>query len=118
MGVRINVQMTSNIGAVAADMLDRIALGETKAAHRLLALSLPRTPLDNGPLREAGAVEPAETAESGAQVVFDTPYAARLHEHPEYHFQEAGTGGKWLEETAVENRKELGDIIRKEATGA
>ncbi|MFD4111619.1 hypothetical protein ACFWWU_36510 [Streptomyces sp. NPDC058650] len=118
MGVRINVQMTSNIGNFADDMLDRLSRGETKAAERLLTLSLPRTPLDNGPLREAGAVEPAETPEAGAQVVFDTPYAARLHEHPEFTFQEPGTGGKWLEETALENRKELGDIIRKEATGA
>lgn len=116
MGVRIDLQMTNRLGNIADEILPRIVRGENLAAERLLALSLPRTPLNDGPLRGSGTVEPAGSPEDGAQVVFDTPYAARLHEHPEYQFQEPGTGGKWLEETALEHRKELGDIIRKEAT--
>lgn len=28
---------------------------------------------------------------------FNTPYAARLHEHPEFDFKEEGTGGKYME---------------------
>ena len=30
-------------------------------------------------------------------VAFNTSYAARLHEHPEYQFTEPGAGGKFLE---------------------
>jgi len=39
-------------------------------------------------------------------VSYDTPYAARLHEHPEYNFQN-GRQGKYLEEPAMQNRAEL-----------
>lgn len=116
MGVRIDVQFTNRTGRLADDVLAGVVRGETLAAERLLALAIPLTPLNDGPLRESGTVIPAQTAEDGAHVVFDTPYAARLHEHPEYTFQEPGTGGKYVENPAVENRKELGDIIRTEAT--
>jgi hypothetical protein len=37
-----------------------------------------------------------------AFVSYDTPYAVRLHEHPEYNFQGKGEG-KWLEK-AVQRR--------------
>lgn len=115
MGVRINVQMTSRTGDVMEDILAGVTRGQTIAAERLLTLSIPRTPLNDSPLRSSGTVVPATTPDDGAQVVFDTPYAAKLHEHPEYNFQEPGTGGKYLEDPALENRQELGDIIRKEA---
>lgn len=46
-------------------------------------------------------------------VGFNTPYAARLHEHPEYNFTEAGTGGKYLERKMVENRDRYMKIVQK-----
>lgn len=117
MGVRINVQMTSNLSGLTDEILQRLTVGETKAAERLLALSAEQVPHDLGTLQGSGAVVPARLPETGAQVVYDTPYAARLHEHPEYRFQ-GGRKGKYVEDPAVENRKELGDIIRKEVSGA
>lgn len=41
--------------------------------------------------------EPIKRNEIVAVVGFNTPYAARLHEHPEFRFKEPGAGGKFLE---------------------
>lgn len=115
MTVDASVSVTSNFGQVSDMALAGILRGETLAAERLLALSLPRTPFRDGPLRESGAVIPAADPQEGAAVTFDTPYAARLHEHPEYNFNEPGTGGKYVENPALENSRELGAIIATEA---
>lgn len=116
MGVRATVTMTNNFGRITSEIEQRLLDGENKAAERLLALSVERAPLDIGTLIGSGTVERATSAEEGATVVFDTPYAARLHEHPEYNFQ-GGREGKYVENPALENKSELGDIIRKEVRG-
>lgn len=116
MGVRVQVTMTNNLDRILDGIDADLTRGINLAAERLLALSAERAPLDVGTLVGSGHVEPATTPEDGAAVVYDTPYAARLHEHPEYRFQN-GRQGKYLEGPAVENRKELGDIIRKQVQG-
>lgn len=117
MGVRIEVTMSNRLAQFSEGLQQRLMVGENLAAERLLALSTERAPLDIGTLIGSGTVEPATTPEEGAAVIFDTPYAARLHEHPEYNFQN-GRQGKYVEEPALQNRKELGDIIRKQVTDA
>ena len=115
MGVQANVTVESNIHEALADATDRIVRGETLAAERLLALAIPVTPLgDTKNLRASGDVVRATDPEEGSAVTFSTPYAARLHEHPEYSFTEPGTGGKYLERSALDNKDELGAIIGKE----
>lgn len=116
MGVSASVSITNNFGAITNEIRRKIVDGENKAAERLLALSSERAPLDIGTLIGSGTVERATTPEEGAQVVYDTPYAARLHEHPEYNFQN-GREGKYLENPALENKGELGAIIAKEVRG-
>lgn len=117
MGVRIQVTSTNNIDGALEDILAGLVRGETKAAERLLTLSVDKAPAENLHLIGSGQVEPATDPEEGAGVIFDTPYAARLHEHPEYNFSKKvnpNAQGKYVEEPAVEHRKELGDIIREE----
>ena len=116
MGVRAVVTMTNNFGPITDEIEQRLVAGETKAAERLLALSAAVAPLDIGTLIGSGTVEPATDSETGAAVVYDTPYAARLHEHPEYNFQ-GGRQGKYVEGPAMENKGELGEIIRREVRG-
>lgn len=119
MGVQANVTVTSNYQQVIGEATDRLMRGEDLAAERLLALTIPVTPLgDTGNLRGSGDVQRATDPEEGSAVTFSTPYAARLHEHPEYSFTEPGTGGKYLERTALENKGELGAIIGKVVRGA
>jgi len=113
--VNVNVTVTSNIHEALADATKRLLRGEDKAAERLLALAIPVTPLgDTGHLRGSGDVVRATDPEEGSAVTFSQPQAARLHEHPEYSFTEPGTGGKYLERSALSNKAELGAIIGKE----
>ena len=93
-------------------------------------METPTVPLDEGTLRGSGSVfvnnkligtsqkkssggrpNPAmqnvDLIPEGAVVTvvgFNVPYAARLHEHPEYNFREPGSGGKFLERKLIENR--------------
>ncbi len=111
MSVRATVTMSSNLARFVDALPEKLTSGQNAAAERLLALSSAVAPFDTGTLVGSGMVENATTPEAGAAVIFDTPYAARLHEHPEYNFQ-GGRQGKYVEEPAVTNRAELGDIIR------
>jgi hypothetical protein len=120
-GVRVEVQMTIRTRGLSDRVQAALVRGETLAAERGMALAVDLSPMDIGTLIGAHQVVPAETPEEGAAVVVDTPYAARLHEHPEYNFAtdaNPNAQGKWVETAMVENRKELGDIIRKEVTDA
>ena len=103
-----------------------------------------RTPLKEGFLRGSGSVhvqgretgnsrdspgaKGGETAHSvsdvtqhnanqhEAIVAFNTPYAARLHEHPEYTFSRAdeGFGGKFLESKMVAFKDDYMAVIAEE----
>lgn len=115
MGVTASVSLNISFPE-PSDLARRLIEGENLAAERLLALSSERAPLDIGTLIGSGTVQPAADPEAGAAVIFDTPYAARLHEHPEYNFQGARQG-KYVEEPALENRDELGEIIAKKVRG-
>lgn len=65
-------------------------------------------PHDEGTLERSGSVDVEETSKGvSGSVFYDTPYAARLHEHPEYNFQN-GREGKYLEKT-INNE---GDVIK------
>ena len=83
-----------------------------EAANRIV-------PHDTGMLQDSGAVDMDEQNLQGT-VYYDTPYAARLHEHPEYNFQH-GRKGKWLENTNKEKGPEtieiVADQLRKETAG-
>jgi hypothetical protein len=65
----------------------------------LLSASSKEVPHDEGTLQASGVVEPVR---DGVEVGYHTPYAARLHEHPEYRFQK-GRKGKYLEDPLKHN---------------
>ncbi len=84
--------------------------GTREAAEAVLELANEHVPYDEGDLEASGDVNRGQsrygpTGQFAANewfVFYDTPYAVRLHEHPEYHFQGKGEG-KWLEH-AIEQR--------------
>lgn len=63
-------------------------------ATEALRLSQKEVPHDKGTLQNSGHVDPQDDE---VIVGYNTVYAARLHEHPEYRFQK-GRKGKYLED--------------------
>jgi hypothetical protein len=84
--------------------------GLLEVADDLLRLSQLEVPFDTGHLMQTGnrrTITPDEQ-----EVGYFTPYAARLHEHPEYHFQN-GRKGKYLEDPLKQNAKLFGSWIQQ-----
>lgn len=83
-------------------------------ANEILRLSQAEVPLDKGTLQNSGNVE-----DFGDYMIigYHTPYAARLHEHPEYHFQR-GRKGKYLEDPIIRNQAVLGIKLNRTFLGA
>lgn len=114
MGVRVEVEIENRFGNLADRVPAAATHGTNLAAEHLLELSLHGVPFDQGTLAGTGAVERATGPDQPAAVSYDTPYAVRLHEHPEYNFStkaNPNAQGKWLENAALENRAELGGIV-------
>lgn len=72
-------------------------------ANEILRLSQAEVPIDEGTLQNSGTVQFVDDA---WVVGYHTPYAARLHEHPEYRFQR-GRKGKYLEDPIIHNSDAL-----------
>lgn len=68
-------------------------------AGEILRLSSFEVPHDTGLLQSSGGSEPDG---QNVKVGYNKTYAARLHEHPEYHFQK-GRKGKYLEDPIKKN---------------
>lgn len=128
-----DVDMRGFLAALNKAGKDGLRAAEQAMAESGIALlddavmELPTTPLKTGTLRGSGSVlvngefkhmmtpepgansSPATRSEGGrsgeivGEVGFNTPYAARLHEHPEFDFKEPGSGGKWLERPLFQN---------------
>lgn len=62
-------------------------------------------PHDEGTLQISGDIDLDKKKLQGT-VFYDTPYARRLHEHPEYRFQK-GRKGKWLERSFNKNSDKI-----------
>ncbi len=74
-------------------------------AYEVLRLSQFEVPHDEGTLQNSGTVE---TLPNGDVIIgYHSKYAARLHEHPEYHFQK-GRKGKYLSDPIMRNADVLG----------
>ena len=81
--------------------MSAVERGMGKAAGQLMSDCVnktPTVPIDEGTLRRSGSrrVE-KKTGKIIGVVGFNTPYAARLHENPQYNFTEPSSGGKYLE---------------------
>ena len=74
----------------------------------ILRLSSREVPHDTGALQFSGRVD---AYPDFVEVGYHTPYAHRLHEHPEYTFQK-GRKGKYLEDPIKNNLSKLGEKVR------
>lgn len=81
-------------------MSEEIIRPVREVAFEILRLSTQQVPHDIGLLQMSGKTEPISNTE--VLVGYNKVYAARLHEHPEYHFQK-GRKGKYLEDPIKSN---------------
>lgn len=79
-------------------------------AEGILTRTIPRTPIDEGPLRASGHVDDVAM---GSTISFSTPYAVRQHEDTSLHHDEGEA--KFLEKTFAERQgeaiKNIGNAI-------
>jgi hypothetical protein len=98
------IRVVWNDRVVSSIVANAAADGLSDAAEFILEEANRKVPHDEGNLQRSGSpsVDPSKME---AVVSYDTPYAVRLHEHPEYNFQK-GREGKWLENTMRDKRDE------------
>lgn len=102
--------------AKAKALLEKVAGLQARATqavgYEVLRLSSREVPHNIGTLQNSGHIHP-----NGDETIvgYNTVYAARLHEHPEYHFQK-GRKGKYLEDPIKNNidvlREVMGNIFK------
>lgn len=86
---------------------------EGAVGDETLRLSNEQVPLDEGTLQNSGAVDEYEGHHA---VGYHTPYAARLHEHPEYRFRR-GRKGKYLSDPVINNKARLLEVFGESMKG-
>lgn len=101
MSFRLNRTALSAVQNALADSLE-------EGLEELRRRADEHVPHDEGNLELSGGVY-VDRGELEGAVYYDTPYASRLHEHPEYNFQGKGQG-KWLENAT----KDHGENIMKQ----
>ena len=84
------------------DGIEASALVITAASSQII-------PHLSGYLEGSGGIDIAENLETGT-IYYDTPYAARLHQHPEYDFR-GGKRGKFLQSTMSGSRRKVLDMF-------
>lgn len=102
--------VTANLPNLSSALEKGAQKGVLDAAFEALRLSQMEVPHDEGTLQNSGTVE---VLNNGDIVLgYHTPYAARLHEHPEYNFQR-GRKGKYISDPINRNAAILNLRVQK-----
>ena len=136
------MRMTWNGDKIIADIEAAASEGAWKGAQFLLQESNKGVPHDEGALQRSGTVSPDAPPEATSVfakakagldmskafakgiikslhwfVSYNAPYSRRLHEHPEYNFQN-GRHGKWLEIAFYHSIATIKKIVAEEVNKA
>lgn len=102
--------VTANLPNLARAVRKGVSKGVIDAAMEAMRLTQEQVPHDEGTLQNSGTVE---SMPNGDVILgYHTPYAARLHEHPEYNFQK-GRKGKYITDPIEQNASVLNLNIQK-----
>ena len=101
----MSVQSNWNIEPAKAIVTAARKEALTRGCGLLLAVANRTVPIDEGTLLQSGFTD-VDSGEGVGVVAYDTPYAVRLHENPQYHFQH-GRRGKWLSLAMGESNSEV-----------
>lgn len=108
-------KVVMNLSLSSVKVKDAVKFALEEAGGNLLLEANKIVPFDKGTLQNSGAVTPVNQVSNDVmevQVGYNTPYAARVHEHPEFRFQH-GRQGKYLETPLKRNAKIYTDGIAK-----
>lgn len=109
MSMSIEINWNEMIGRQYENATDSIL---QDVLENLLEESKTECPFEEGILENSGYTVYDSQKKEG-NVIYDTPYAVRLHEHPEYNFKGKGKG-KWLERALDRKREEYIRFIARE----
>jgi hypothetical protein len=109
--VSISVSLNMNTREAEQAAQEGGVRGLNMAADRLVALSVPLTPIDLGDLRQGTSATYATTETLESKVSNDMEYAARQHEELTWRHPEGGQA-KFLEAPARDNADELMELVR------
>jgi hypothetical protein len=105
---KVSIEWEHDVPKKAKELIQKMVEGLWEASETATDIigneSEKQVPFDIGTLRDSWKVTPL-TKEIGFVMSYNTPYAARLHEHPEYKFKNRRKA-KYLEQPIEEN---LGD---------
>jgi len=93
-----------------------IKSGLEDACEYVLQESNKIAPFDMGGLTLSGNTDIEMGSKPKGSVYYDTPYAVRLHEHPEYSFQN-GREGKYLAKTLKNEQSKVKQILYNKLGG-
>jgi len=113
-------KVVKNLSLSNQKVRDAIKFALEECGGDLLKEATKIVPLDKGTLQDSGkvsAVKKVSSNEMEISVGYNTPYAARLHEHPEYKFQQ-GRQGKYLETPLKQNVSKYKNGIVNEVKSA
>ena len=104
---KVNIEWEHDIPKRAKELVKKAVTGLWEASEEAVIVigneSERQVPLDVGTLRDSWRTKPIADKQSiGFEMGYYTKYAARLHEHPEYHFQN-GRKAKYLEQPIEQN---------------
>jgi hypothetical protein len=103
--IKLNMDIPKITRTVRKHFADALLI----AVEHLLESANRVVPHDQGNLQNSGKSN-IDESQLEASVSYDTPYAVRLHEHPEYKFRNNRIG-KWLEITYKDNAKKIGEWV-------
>lgn len=89
-------------------IMQKAHVAVNNVATEILRLSQFEVPHDTGRLQNSGHIE--QEGNTSAIVGYNTVYAARLHENPQFRFQK-GRKGKYLEDPIKNNMRVLKQFI-------
>ena len=103
-------EMRAKIDALKAEFTQQVEVAVEAEATRLLEIAKEKCPIETGELRDSGKVAMSrDGGRTTAEISFNTPYAAEVHENLEAHH--AVGQSKFLESTMMENATESGKRI-------
>lgn len=97
-------------------MNEALTSGIKDACEYILQETNKIAPINEGTLIRSGNIDVESTPKPKGSIYYDTPYAIRLHENPQYNFQN-NREGKYLENTIKNEKNAVQNFLKRKLEG-